>query len=262
MEAFAQQVLSQADYFLLLLLRVGALFFNSPIFGRINIPVLAKTAFCFALTVFFFIAFPQQHPIEYSSLFGFALLCVLELLLGAVLAFVTNLFFTLVFISGHMIDMQIGFGIVNVYDQQNNTQIPMVGNLYNIILLLCFFIADQHLRLIELVATTIARLPVGGVRLSPDLGLVALEVFARAFLMGVSIALPVIASGLILELAFGVLGRTVPQMNMFVVGIPLKLLVGFVVLFISLPAFVQFSGTIFDNLFNGVEQMFNTFNAS
>jgi flagellar biosynthetic protein FliR len=155
--------------------------------------------------------------------------------------------------------MQIGFGIVNVYDIQNNTQVPMVGNIYNLLLLIVFFGVDGHQEIIRIVFRTLEYIPVGQAAFSPNVGLAAMEVFARSFTLGVTIALPMVASGLIIEICMGVLIRTVPQLNMFVVGMPTKLLIGLVLLMITFPAFVTLSGTIFSNMMDGVETMFDTF---
>ncbi len=179
-----------------------------------------------------------------------------------VLAFATNVFFAINYISGQLIDIQIGFGIVNVYDIQNNTQIPMVGNLTNLVLLVVFFTVNGHHRLIQIVYMTLEKLPVGNLVFTPEIGLVALEVFVMAFMLAIMVALPIIASGLILEIAFGALMRTVPQINMFVVGIPVKLIIGFVILVVLIPVFVNFSGRIFDEMFMGIEKMFAAFMVS
>ncbi|MCL1975541.1 MAG: flagellar biosynthetic protein FliR [Firmicutes bacterium] len=252
-------LLSNADYFILMLFRVSGLIFPSPLFGRINLPAPVKISFCLALTLMFFVYRPEYSPIVYNSLLSYVFLCLAELLLGLSLAYVTNLFFTLAFTAGHMIDMQIGFGIVNVYDMQNNTQIPMIGNLLNIMLLMVFFAVNGHQRLISIIDVTLNALPLGHLVFNPTIGLVALEVFALSFTLGIMIALPVIASGLVLEICFGVIVRSVPQINMFVVGLPLKLLVGFIILLFVAPAFIGFSETVFSAMFSGVEKMFAAF---
>jgi flagellar biosynthetic protein FliR len=256
METWVNSILTNADYFLLVMLRTGGLIFSSPIFGRTLMPARVKIGLVAAVGFLFFISFPSTAPIEYTSLFGFFLLCAAELLLGIALAFVTNLFFALTFVAGQLIDMQIGFGIVNVYDRQNNTQIPMIGNLLNTILLIVFFGVNGHHQLIGIIYLTLERLPVGSLVFAPEIGLVALEIFVRSFALGVMVAMPVIASGLILEISFGLLVKTVPQMNMFVVGIPIKIIIGFVIILFTLPVFINFSGRIFSEMFAGIEQMF------
>jgi len=260
MTAVANAVLGNADYLILLLCRVGGLVFASPIFGRVNIPALAKIGFIAAISYLFFTIFPQTTEIQYSTLMGFALIIAGELLLGVALAFVTNVFFSLTaFTAGQLIDMQIGFGIVNVFDIQNNTQIPMMGNVLNLMLLIMFFAVGGHLRLIEMIYLTIDRLPIGALVFNANIGLTAIEIFMRAFILGVMMALPILASGLTLEICFGMMMRAVPQIHMFVVGIPMKMLIGIMIFSVTLPVFVGFSHRIFDELFLAVEKMFATF---
>lgn len=258
MTSVVNSILQNADYFVLLTFRVGALFVSSQLFGRNIIPGMAKIGFLCVLSYLFFTTGPDPVAVTYSTLFEFFILIVKEVIIGLALAYVTNLFITLTYTAGQLIDMQIGFGIVNVYDPQNNTQIPMVGNLLNILLLITFFMADGHHRLIYIVYLTIEALPVGTLQISPAISYAALEIFANSFILGVMVALPVIASGLIIEVTFGALIRTVPQMNMFVVGIPIKTLLGFLMLAILLPVFVGFSEKIFIEMFNAMDLIFGT----
>ena len=260
MSGVINALLGNGDYFVLLVFRVGGLVFASPIFGRVNVPNLAKLGLIAAIGYMFYTVFPQTVELQYNTLLGFVLVCASELLIGMAMAFVTNIFFSLTpFTAGQLIDMQIGYGIVNVYDAQNNTQIPMMGNVLNLMLLLMFFAVDGHLRLIEIIYLTVERMPVGTLIINPEIGLVAIEVFVRAFLLGIMMALPILASGLTLEILFGMLMRAVPQIHMFVIGIPLKMLIGLVIFAFTLPIFVSFSTRIFDELFAGVEMMFSTF---
>ena len=256
----AAAILLSADYFILIMFRMGGLVLSSPIFGRVNVPMVAKIGLLVSLGYLMFTIFPQTVAIQYSTLLGFMLLCAGELLLGMALAYVTNVFFSLTaFTAGQLIDMQIGFGIVNVFDAQNNTQVPMMGNLLNIMFILVFFTVSGHLRLIEILYLTIERMPIGTLVISPALGLTAVEIFVRSFLLGVMIALPIIASGLTIEMGFGMLMRAVPQIHMFVVGIPIKMLVGLILFSATLPVFGRFSERVFSELFLGVEKVFASF---
>ena len=258
----ADMVIQQADYFILIMLRVSGLVINSPIFGRVNVPNMARIGLALSLGFMFFIRFPQVENIYYTTLFGFVLLCAAELLIGMALAYVTNIFFSLTaFTAGQLIDMQIGFGIVNVFDAQNQTQVPMIGNVLNIMMLILFFLVNGHLRLIEILHITIDAIPIGSPVISGAIGLAVLEVFIRAFLLGVMMALPILASGLTLEVGFGMMMRAVPQIHMFVVGIPLKMLVGLIVFSITLPVFAGFTDRIFAEMFNSIELVFGTFYA-
>ncbi len=126
------------------------------------------------------------------------------------------------------------------------------------ITLIVFFILDAHLRLIEVLYITVDRIPIGSVVLSPELGIVALELFAKSFLLAVYVAMPIIASGMIGEVSLGIMIKTMPQMNAFSIGLPMKVLLGLVVLAMVIPVYANFSGVIIDELFIGLEKMFAT----
>ena len=249
--------LTNWDYLLLLLLRVSALIFSSPVFGRKNIPVIAKIGYCACIAYLFYVSVPQTQPLDYhNDLVLYMLLCLKELLFGLVLGYVLNVFFTLTFTAGQLIDMQMGFGLVNVFDPQSNLSIPMVGNFLNIIMVLVFFAMNGHHRLIQILYLTVVRIPIGAVEFSPNLALVAVELFAQTFVLALSVALPIIISGLLGEALMGVITRSVPQINVFAIGLPLKVAVGFVVLMAMLPVFVNFLPQIFEQMFIGLDNMF------
>ena len=260
MSVAVTSILLGADYFVLMMLRMSGLILSSPIFGRVNVPLLAKLGLVLSLSYLMFNLFPQTIAIHYSTLLGYVLLCAGELLLGMALAYVTNVFFSLTaFTAGQLIDMQVGYGIVNVFDAQNNTQVPMMGNVLNIMLIMLFFLVDGHTRLIEIIYLTLERMPLGTLVFSPTIGWTALEIFMRAFLLGVMMALPIIASGLTIEIGFGMLMKAVPQIHMFIVGIPLKMIVGISIFAVTLPVYATFSNRIFSEMFIGIERMFANF---
>lgn len=261
MEKVLLDVSRSLDYFILLMLRVSALIISSPIFGRKNVPGPAKIGFCLVLSYVIFAGHPPTSPIEYSGIVEFAVMGVKELLFGLVLGYVSTLFFSVAQTAGYIIDTQVGFGMVSVLDVQSGTAVPVTGNFLYIVLIVCFFGVNAHHQLISILSATVENIPVGAVTLSPQLGTTALEVFTMAFLLAVNVAMPVIAAGLMGEVIMGVVVRTVPQMNIFVVGIPLKIILGFLVLLVMMPLYVSFTGTIFNNMFTGIARMFSTLGA-
>ena len=255
MENLVSTVSLHFDYFILLFLRVTALIISSPVFGRKHVPNILKIGFCLVLTYIMFSAYPVNPNITYHNLFGFALLGIKELLFGIVLGYVTNLFFSLTETAGYVIDMQMGFGMVNVLDMQNNISVPVTGNFLNIILLLSFFGVNGHHQLISILFATIKNIPIGAVSLNANIAWTALEVFVLAFVLAVNVAMPMIVAGLLSELIMGFIVRTVPQMNMFVVGIPLKVILGLLMLALMMPIFVSFSNVIFQNMYSALNKM-------
>lgn len=246
------------DVLFLLFLRVSGLLFTAQVFGRNNLPNMAKIGMCAAITYLFFIDLvPVGYALAYESTLTFVLLAVKELVFGLILGYVTNLFLTLVYTAGQLIDMQMGFGMVNIMDVQNNISIPMIGNFLNIALLLIFFTANGHLHLIKILGSTVVRIPIGSVSFSAaDFALVAAELFSKAFLLGVNIALPIIAAGLLTEIVLGVIIRGVPQLNVFSIGIPIKVFLGFAMLMVLLPIFGAFTSSIFNEMYIGLDNMF------
>ena len=135
----------------------------------------------------------------------------------------------------------------------------MMGNVLNIMLIMLFFLVHGHTRLIEILYLTLERMPLGTLVFSPAIGWTTLELFTRSFMLGIMMALPIIASGLTIEFGFGMLMRAVPQIHMFIVGIPLKMMVGLIIFVVTLPVFGRFSARVFDELFLGLEKMFANF---
>ena len=251
-------------FILLVFMRVSGLIFSSPIFGRNAIPTIVKIGFCASLTLLFISSVPtvmeQMAAFRYDgTTLSLVLLCVMELLYGLVLGYVQNLFFQMIaFTGGQVIDMQMSFGMVNVFDVQSNLSVPMMGNFFNLLLLMVFFATQSYSYLIRIMLVAIEEIPIGTTQLNPEIGIVALQLFVEAFLLSCIIAIPVIASGLVGEACFGILMRVVPQMNAFAIGIPVKVILGFLVVFAMIPIYVQYVPGIFDKMFQGLELMFAT----
>ena len=252
-----REILEHPDYLLLLFLRVSGLLIGSPIFGRKEVPAIAKIGFCMTLTAVFLTALPTpaSYPVQ-TDFLAYLLLCLRELLFGAAMGFVMTAMFSLVQTGGSLIDMQIGFSVASVYDIQTNTQAPITGTLFQLMLTVLFFGMDGHLRIIDILYATIQRIPVGTAMMSADIVWVAADVMSKSFSLGLMMAMPVVAAGIMVELAMGAMIHTVPQMNMFVVGIPLKIIVGLVVLAGSLTLFVGLSREITAQTFSFIDQMF------
>ena len=236
-------------------LRVSALIISSPMFGKKTMPNLVKVCLCLALTYVMFAANLSAPQPQYEDIIGFVVLCVKEMLFGLVIGFVMTLFFSLVQISGQYIDMQMGFGMVNVLDIQSQTTVPVTGDLLGVVLTIAFFGVNGHLKLIYILNSTFTQIPVGTISLNPLIGMTAMEIFILAFILAVHVALPLIAAGLLAEVALGFLTRAVPQINVFVVGIPIKIVLGLMMLLLVLPVYVGFTDVIFDRMFESINTM-------
>ena len=242
-------------YYLLLFVRLSGLFILSPVFGRKNVPVLLKAGFCLLLTVVLAAAQPADQTINTDRLLTFVADIFQELAVGLLLGFLSILFFSIALMAGQIIDVEIGLGVGSLFDPQLNTQASVSGILLNLLMLVYFFVNNGHLRLIRILAASVAHVPVGQVHLlSRDVALLAIEQFSLCFSLAVSLMLPVIAMALLTETALGMLMRAIPQLNAYMVGIPLKILVGLAVLYLTQPLYITFCDKVFSSLFNASEQ--------
>lgn len=246
------------DYVFLLFLRISGILIGSPVFGRKNVPSMFKIGFCAILTLVFLtgISAPMQYPV-FGQLLEYILICVRELLFGAAMGFVLTAMFNITLTAGSIMDYQIGFNMANIYDAQNNTQSPITGSLLNLMLLILFFAQDGHLKLVDILYRTIEAVPVGAAMTAPGIMWVAAEVMSKSLMLSVMVAMPVLAAGMMMEIALGATIRTVPQLNMFVIGIPLKIIVGLIMFALTLTVFADFSKVIFTKAFDYIGMMFD-----
>ena len=246
------------DYVFLMFIRVSGILISSPIFGRKNVPSMSKIGFCVILTIVFVMSVPEPSVFPvYRNMLEYGLVCVKELLFGVAMGFVLTTMFNVVMTAGAIMDYQIGYSMASIYDPQNNTQTPVTGSFFNIMLIVSFFSLDGHLRLIEVLYKTVEAVPIGAAAAPPAIMWVAAEVMSSAFVLSVMVAMPVLAAGLVLEIALGAMIKTVPQMNMFVVGIPFKIILGLLMLTFSVTIFADFSKSIFNKAFDYIGIMFN-----
>ncbi len=241
--------------FMLFVVRMSAFFILSPIFGRANIPMNLKVLLSVMMA---FIAIQYYPPLAAlpPTIAGLVLVIVGELAVGFIMGYITTMFFSVVFTAGQIIDTQIGFGMVQIYDIQTNAQVPVAGSLLNLVLLETFLMTDGHHRLIQLLFASFQLIPVGQVQLRPELGTLMLRGFVEVFVLSINVALPIIASGLVAEVALGIVVRTSPQMNIFVVGMPIKTILGLLMLSVLVPAFVSFTRVIFDTMYAFIAETF------
>lgn len=245
------------DYILLLFLRVAGIIWSSPIFGRSTIPAVARVCFAIALTYFFYTSVPVALELEYGSVLTYGLLCLKEIVIGVLMGYILTMFFSVAHTAGQLIDMQLGLGMASVYDPQMSSAVPLLGNMLNVMLILVFFIIGGHRELIGMLYLAVVRIPIGGVTLNTAIIEVLLRLFAESFLLGVRMALPIMASGILVEAIMGMIIHSVPQMNMFVIGMPLKVVFGFAVLLLILPVYGDFSTLVFERMFAGIDSVFS-----
>jgi flagellar biosynthetic protein FliR len=247
--------LSWVVHYLLIVTRLSAVFVFSPLLARREIPAMLKIGLSLLVAAIVIQFTPPPLAYPYNNAFSLALAVIAELSVGLAIGVVTLFFFNAVYTAGHVMDMQIGFAMAQMYDSSVGGQVAVTSGLLNFVLIVVFVTSGAFTQLIVTMTNTFEIIPVGMGIIRPEAAFLMIEVFVRTFAVAVQIAMPLLASALILEVALGVIVRTAPQMNVFVVGIPLKVFLGLIVLMLMLPAFTAFSNTLFSEMFVYIDQM-------
>ncbi len=231
--------------YLLILFRCLGFFILTPIFGRREIPPQVKIGLAALLS---FIVYPIIPDMNLSSdLWNMAASVLKEFMAGISIGYAAFLLFSSMYLAGEIIDLEMGFGIVNVLDPQSNTQVPLMGNYYYILTILLFLTVNGHHMLISTIIKSYELLPLGEAVYQKGLLNVIIISFKDMFILGVQIALPVVSIIFLTDFALGIIARTVPQMNVFMVGLPMKIAVGMVGMLIMFPMYI----VVVDAIYNG-----------
>ncbi|MGD8912214.1 MAG: flagellar biosynthetic protein FliR [Candidatus Thiodiazotropha sp.] len=218
---------------LLVATRFSPLFLLTPLFAVTRVPAHVRVLFVLALSFVIVIGLgltPVEPP---TTLGGLMHAIVNELILGMTLAFGLFAAFGAFLFGGRIIDFQMGFGVANLIDPATQTQAPMLGTVLNLMAVMTFFLLDGHHLLIRGLVYSLQKIPPGSSLQEVDVQAVIAQ-FGVMFVYGLAVIAPVVAVLLMLDVGMAVAARTMPQVNMFIVGFPLKIFIGLMVLAISL----------------------------
>lgn len=231
--------LANVTAFALIALRCTGMFVFNPIIGRRSIPPTINAAL--ALMIAFVITPAMGLRLESEpTFFMFFIMAVKELLVGLIAGFVMQLILSVFVFGGEIIDMQLGLGMAKVFDPATNASVSITSNMFNILFTLSFFIANCHLTLIQMLSQTFDVIPLGFAAVPVELFGHMSMLFSTMILFAVKLCLPIAVVEIIITVAVGLLTRVIPQINVFVVNIQFKLLVGIFSLLVLIPSFVGF----------------------
>lgn len=225
--------------FLLITARMtGCVAFN-PLFGRRGVPSLVKAGLILllSLSAFAITTVGVEAP---STLLGLALMFLMELFLGYVLGLIINLFFYIPVMAGSVIDMQMGLSMASTYDPASGIQVTATSTLLNVLMSLLFFAANGHHTLIRIFLASGRVVPFGTVALGEDFYGAMIQIFLDCTLLGVKLAMPILAAELMGQVGMGILMKAIPQINVFAINIELKVIIGLVLIMLMLFPFSQF----------------------
>jgi flagellar biosynthetic protein FliR len=244
-------IFERYDIFIFILMRMTGFVLFNPVFGRRNIPVMTRGALAFVLALTALMAVTSDPEIDamqtadISNMMTFFILLIKEFIFGYLMGLIVNLFFGVVVVGGEIMDLQIGLAMSQLFDPASNVQMPLMGNFLNFAFMLMFFLTNSHITLTGILFLSFGISPVGIMNFNADIGIYLMQIFMEIFVLSVRLAFPILAAELIMEVGVGLLMRAVPQINIFVVGLQLKILAGISVMLICAPISVWFFDGVF-----------------
>lgn len=222
------------DAILLVLIRMSGLFILSPVFGRQNMPALFKVGFAFFLTLIY-VSATENLAVDYQeSMVLYVIYVIKELAIGIVMGYVTYIVMSGIYLAGQIIDNQIGFGYANVLDPITNIQVPLTSNFYYTYIILIFLLINGHHMIIRALFYSYKIIPLGQLTFSSDVIQELGSLMAEMFGIALRISAPIIAAVFIADVVLGVLSKTIPEMNVFVLGMPIKVMLGLIIITITI----------------------------
>ncbi|TCT26757.1 flagellar biosynthetic protein FliR [Melghiribacillus thermohalophilus] len=248
--------LARLPGFLLIFARVTSFFVMLPIFSYRNIPTRHKIA------LGLFLAWIMFYTVDIPILVidgNYLLLLLKEILVGLFIGFIAYLILSAVQIAGGFIDFQMGFAIANVIDPQTGAQSPLIGQYYYTIVILFLISVDAHHLLLDGVFYSYQYIALDQFIPFEQSSIPAflIKTFNHMFVVAFQMAVPIVGTLFLVDVALGIIARTVPQLNVFVVGLPLKILVSFIVILLFMGIYFTAIRNLFETLLIAMRDLMN-----
>ncbi len=234
--------------------RVTGLLLVAPVLGSAYIPTPIKVLAAVAITIFVFPLVQFPSDIDPLSIYG-VLLLIQQLIIGIIIGTIVQIVFSAITIAGENIAMTMGLGFAHMTDPVNGVTIPVVSQLLTIIASLYFLALNGHIALINMLITSFEILPFNNLFSTENLIAVA-EWGGRMFIGAVLIAIPAVTALLVVNIAMGLMTRVAPQMNIFSVGFPLTMMLGFIFIMLSIPVAMRVFQSLLSDSFQYLATIF------
>lgn len=233
--------------------RIGACFMMAPIFGANFVPARVRLIMAGAITL---IVAPLVPPPQIETFSAAAVIVTFhQVIIGFATAFALQLIFDALAMGGQLLSNTMGLGFAFNVDPLRGVSTPVLGQLYMILVTLTFLAINGHLVLIEILAQGFTTLPVGTVGLDGPMIWRLVEWGSQLFAGALAVALPGMAALLVVNLAFGVMSRAAPTLNLFAVGFPITLIAGLVIMYVGLPSVLATFGQSLDAAFGVIRSL-------
>lgn len=234
------------EYFLMILVRVASFVFIAPFFGMNNTPNRVKIGLSVFTSIILYQVLMPKNPLEYSGVIEFAIIVLKEGITGLLIGFAANICNSIVLLSGKIIDMEIGLAMMDVFDPSSNQQVAITGQFYNYLIMMLLIITNMHHYILRALIDSYQVIPVNGTVFQWDHLLETMTTYmVDLMVIGFRVVLPIFATSMILNCILGIMAKVAPQMNMFAVGIQLKILLGFTIMFLTISLLPSISNAVF-----------------
>ena len=229
-------------YFLalfLIFLRITSFFIITNVFFPKGTPITLKAIFSLIFS------FALLGGINYSNIEGITsnyyliIYMFFEVTNGLILGLISNIAFGVLLMAGSLIDVHIGLSMLNTIDPNSETSTTITGNLLHYVALVIFFIINGHHMLIKSLIESFILLPIGKGLFYGDTMMTMIEIIANYFVIGLKIAIPIVLIILLADVCMGLISRAVPQINVMILGMPVKMLIGIIAISVSLPIIIK-----------------------
>lgn len=234
--------------FLMVLVRSATLIAVLPFFGSRSVPNLVKAGLSLSLALLLSPVVKLDPALLPHDLAGTGLLCLSEVMIGAILGLSVRMLLTAVQIMGQLMGFQMGFAVANVLDPVSGGQVSVLAQFSYLMSILVLFAVGGHLWFFKALADSFVLVPPGGITLSQSLFDQFMQQAGQMFSLAVRLGAPVIGALLFTQVIMGILAKTVPQMNILIVGFPITITVGLLFLAMTITLIIPIMGDKFNNL--------------
>ncbi|SEN32517.1 flagellar biosynthetic protein FliR [Paenibacillus sp. OV219] len=245
--------------FLLIFCRITAFFVVAPVFSTRNVPKTFKLGLCFFVSLLVFLTYGLKQTIVPDA--EYILAIFREILAGVLLGFTAYMFFTIINTAGSFIDMQIGFGMANILDPMTGVSAPLLGNFKGMVATLVFLSINGHHFLLSALIQSYEWIPLSNTLFahvhSGSISTFLTTMLVQSFMLALQMSAPLVVAMFLTDVGLGFLARTAPQYNVFVIGIPIKLLVGLLMLSVMMPGLIIIYEHLFDQMFTAMQKLFS-----
>jgi flagellar biosynthesis protein FliR len=238
------QILNHVASFIWPLMRISSMFVSVPLFSLRAVPARVRLILSLAITLVVMPVLPAYAMVEMFSYQGF-LVAVAQVMIGLTTGFIVQLVFSALLFAGQGVALSMGLGFASMVDPQNGQQVPVIAQFYVMASTLVFLSLDGHLVLIKMLVDSFTSLPIGIEGITKTDIWTILMWSSRMFAGGLLLTMPIVASLLLVNVSLGVATRAAPQLNIFSVGFPVTLMLGMILVWLTLPDFLeQFTGIL------------------